>query len=343
MEMPDNTADRAASLGAAVAQLEAFRSSLGDAAVEAAIEALRRHAGAGTGEQRLRQVSILFADVADSTAMLGRVAPDEAMEVLGRALQGFADAVQQWGGQVLRYTGDGIKAAFGLQGLQEHAAEQAVRAGLQILEEAARHAQELREALGVPDFRVRVGIHTGPVLLGGGVEAERTAMGHAVHVAARMEQSAPAGRLRVSDATWALVRGLFVAEKQPPLVVKGVDESLRTWLVHGVVAGPEPTARRGVDGVRAPLVGREEELRALRELHARCSAEGRQALATVIADAGIGKTRLRMELLQSLGLREGDAGLLQARAQPALALQPYGLLHQLLARRLAIHDDLGAA
>lgn len=340
MAMPDDAPGRVDSLRAAIAQLEAFRASLGDAAVDAAIDALRRPAGAAPGGQCLRQVSILFADVADSTAMLGRVAPDEAMDVLGRALQGFADAVQHWGGQVLRYTGDGLKAAFGLQGLQEHEAEQAIRAGLQILEGAARHAQQLREQLGVPDFRVRVGIHTGPVLLGGGVEAERTVMGHAVHVAARMEQSAPAGRLRVSDATWALVRGLFVAEEQPPLSVKGVDEPLRTWLVQSVVDSPEPTARRGVDGVRAPLVGREEELQALTALHARCSAERRQSLAVVIADAGVGKTRLRHELLQSLGLREGDAGLLQARAHPTLSLQPYGLLHQLLARWLAIHADL---
>ncbi len=340
--------DRDGQLRAAIAQLQAFRATLGDAAVDAAIAALCREAGASTQPpqpqpQRLRQVSILFADVADSTAMLGRVAPDEAMELLGRALQGFADAVQQWGGQVLRYTGDGLKAAFGLQGASEDQAEQAVRAGLQILDGAARHAQQVRESLGVADFGVRVGIHTGPVLLGGGVEDERTAMGHAVHVAARMEQSAPAGRLRISEATWALVRGLFVAEAQPPLQVKGVDEPLRTWLVQGAVAGPEPAARRGVDGVHTPLVGRDDELQALRALHARCGAEARQGLAVVIAEAGVGKTRLRQALLQSLGLREGAVGLLQARAHAALALQPYGLLHQLLARWLGIHDDLGAA
>lgn len=338
---------RDAQLRTAIAQLQAFRATLGDATVDAAIAALRREAGAPElpqpQAQRLRQVSILFADVADSTAMLGRVAPEEAMELLGRALQGFAEAVQQWGGQVLRYTGDGLKAAFGLHGASEDQAEQAVRAGLQILDGAARHAQQVRSSLGVADFGVRVGIHTGPVLLGGGVEAERTAMGHAVHVAARMEQSAPAGCLRISDATWALVRGLFVAEAQPPLQVKGVDEPLRTWLVQHAVTGPEPAARRGVDGVHTPLVGRDAELQALCALHARCSAERHQGLAVVIGEAGVGKTRLRQALLQSLGLHEGSAGLLQARAHPALALQPYGLLHQLLARWLGIHDDLGAA
>lgn len=87
-------------LDEALAQLETFRAGLGDAAVDAAAEALRRHAAGNGGSgaaapARLRQVSILFADIANSTAMLGRVDPDEAMELLGEAVQGFADAVQR--------------------------------------------------------------------------------------------------------------------------------------------------------------------------------------------------------------------------------------------------------
>lgn len=334
-------------LAQALAQLDGFRAALGDAAIDAAAEALRRHAPAARGAAaaapaRLRQVSILFADVADSTAMLGRVAPDEAMELLGEAVQGFAEAVQRWGGRVLRYTGDGIKAAFGSQGLHEDEAERAVRAGLQILEQAARHAARVRATLGIADFGVRVGIHTGAVLLGGGPEAERSAMGHAVHLAARMEQSAPVGRLRVSDATWAQVRGLFVADEQPSLQVKGHAAPLRTWLVHGVAEGPEPRVQRGLDGIDAPMVGRDRELAALRSLHARCSAEGRVGFAQVLADAGLGKTRLREEVLRALRLHEGHPGLLQARAQPSTAVQAHGLLHQLLARWFGIRDDIGA-
>ena len=331
----------------AIAQLEAHRIDLGDAAVDAAIEALRRHAdtpgsAATASGQRLRQVTVLFADVADSTAMLGRAGTEDAMDLVGRAVQFFADTVQRHGGQVLRFTGDGIKAAFGAQGLREDEAERAVRAGLQILDEAALHARRVSDELGITGFGVRVGIHTGPVLLGGGIEAERTAMGHAVHLAARMEQSAPVGRLRISDATWALVRGLFRAEAQPPLRVKGHDEPLRTWLVLGAEAGPEPSVQRGVEGVAPPMVGRDAELARLVALHARCVATRRGGVAQVSADAGVGKTRLRNELLQVLQLAEGDAGLLQARAQPSTVLQPYGLLRQLLARWLGIRDDLGA-
>lgn len=334
--MPDPDDDP---LARALQQLDAFRGALGDAAVDAAAEALRQHARPAAAPARVRQVSILFADVAGSTAMLARVAADEAMELLGDALQGFVDAVQQAGGRVLRHTGDGIKAAFGTTGLREDETERAVRAGLQILDTARRHAERVRQSLGIEGFGVRVGIHTGPVLLGGGPEAERTAMGHAVHLAARMEQSAPVGRLRVSDTTWSMVRGLFRGEEQPPLTVKGHDEPLRTWLVDAAVPAHEAAPVQGVVEVHTPMVGRDGPLQALLELHRRCLATGRGAVARVVAEAGVGKTRLRQELLRALELRDGHPGLMQARAHPALAGQPYGLLRQLLARWLDIRDD----
>ncbi|MEO8135502.1 MAG: AAA family ATPase, partial [Betaproteobacteria bacterium] len=139
------------------------------------------------------------------------------------------------------------------------------------------------------------------------------------------------------------VRGLFVVEAQPPLVVKGHAEPLRTWLVRGIERGPEPMVTRGIDGVATSMVGRDAELARLTALYARCVADRDVGVATVVADAGVGKTRLRQELLRTLGLAEGDAGLLQARANPSSGLQPYGLLRQLLARWLSIRDDLIAA
>jgi class 3 adenylate cyclase len=335
--------DERSALDEAIDGLEALRGRLGSAAVDAAIEALRRHAAPAAAGPRLRQVSVLFADVADSTAMLGRVGAEDSADLLGRALQAFAGAVRRWDGEVLRFTGDGIKAAFGTRGLREDEAERAVRAGLQILADARAHAEHVRRELGVEGFGVRVGIHTGQVLLGAGAEAERSAMGQAVHLAARMEQSAPVGRLRVSDATWALVRGLFRASAQPPLLVKGLDAPLQTWLVEGVEGGPEPSVRRGVDGVAPPMIGRDAEFAQLLGRHRRAAAERRLGALLVLGDAGVGKTRLRLELLAALGLREGDAGLLQARAHPSGPLQPHGLLRQLLARWLGIPDDLSAA
>jgi predicted ATPase/class 3 adenylate cyclase len=345
-------------LDATIAALNAQRAALGDVAIDAAIDALRRHspaAGASPpapdvpdlpdlpdrpGGQRLRQVSVLFVDVADSTRLLSQVGAQDADELLGQAVQRFADTVQRCGGQVLRFTGDGLKAAFGALGLREDEAVHAVHAGLQILQAAAAHAQQVQQQLGVAGFGVRVGIHTGAVLLGGGAEAERGAMGHAVHLAARMEQSAPVGRLRISHDTWLQVRGLFRMAPQPPLWVKGHSAPLPTYLVLGAEANPERAVQRGIDGLATPMIGRDAELQRLLAAHAQVCQEGRLRALSVVADAGVGKTRLRRELLVRLSLAQDGAGLLQARAHPDSGLQPYGLLRQLLARWLSISDDL---
>lgn len=352
-------------LATAIADLESRRATLGDAVVEAAIAALRAQlaaadapppapaaaapaasgAKAAGSQPRLRQVSILFVDIAGSTALLRGASADEALALLSPALERFAAVVRQAGGDVLRFTGDGLKAAFGLHGLREDDAEQAVRAGLGILQAAQAHAHGLQASHGVADFGVRVGVHTGPVLLGAGVEADRSAMGHAVHLAARIEQSAPVGRLRISHETWAQVRGLFRVEPQPPLWVKGHDEPLTTYVVLGANTDPERAPQRGVDGVAPPMIGRDAELATLLALFDQVGATQRPAVAWVVAQAGVGKTRLRHELLRALQAQAGPLGvvqLLQARAHPAAALQPYGLLRQLLTRWLSIADDLDA-
>ncbi len=335
---------------AAIAALNAQRGVLGDAAVDAAITALRAAAPAPAAPAappaaavpapaaapRLRQASILFADVVGSTALLQHLPADEALAVVSQALAHFAAAVRAEGGEVLRFTGDGLKAAFGTRPGHEDQAEAAVRAGLAIVQAAAAHGARLRASHGLQDFGVRVGVHTGPVVLGGGVEADRSAMGHAVHLAARLEQAAPVGRLRISHETWAQVRGLFRVEPQPPLVVKGHDEPLITYLVDAALPDPERAPRRGLEHVTPPMIGRDAELAALRH-RLGAGADGAPPVAWVIAEAGVGKSRLRRELAAVLGGTQWHA-----RAHPAGALQPFGLLRQLVVRGIGLADDLPA-
>jgi class 3 adenylate cyclase len=340
--VPSLPVAESAALEGAIAALEAQRGVLGDAAIDAAIAALRQHAPRVAAVRRLRQVSILFVDVADSTRLLAQLSAEDADDVLGRAVQSFAEIVQRHGGQVLRFTGDGLKAAFGAVGAREDETAHAVQSGLDMLRVAEQHARRVREQLHGIEFGVRVGIHTGPVLLGGAAEAERSAIGHAVHLAARMEQSAPVGQLRISGDTWNQVRGLFRVQVQPPLVVKGHDEPLLTYLVLGPDTDPERAVQRGLDGVATPMVGREAELQRLLALHAAVRAERRLRTLTVLADAGVGKTRLRRELFAQLAGDEASGVVLQARAHPDSGLQPYGVLRQLLARWFAISDDLDA-
>ena len=331
-------------LDAAIAALNAQRAALGDSAVDAAIDALRRYApstpSTAITEQRLRQVSVLFVDVVDSTRLLSQVVPGDAGELLGQAVQRFATIVQDCGGQVLRFTGDGLLATFGSVGTREDEAVHAVRAGLEILQSAADHAQRVQKQLRLVGFGVRVGIHTGAVLLGGAAEAEHGALGHAVNLAARMEQSAPVGRLRISHDTWSLVRGLFRVEAQAPLWVKGHDEPLLTYLVLSPETSDEGAARRGIEGLATPMIGRDAELRRLLAAFERACGQRSVQTVTVLADAGVGKTRLRRELIARLSSGTDGVRVLEARAHPDSGLQPYGLLRQLVTRWLSIADDL---
>jgi class 3 adenylate cyclase len=174
---------------------------------------------------------VLFIDVVGSTALAQALDAEDTLRLLGSTMRRMADIVQAHQGRVLRFTGDGVKAVFGMDGAREDDTERAVRAGLAMLAASRDLADQARRQHGMDGFAVRVGIHTGDVALGAGLEADNTAMGLTVHIAARMEQAAPAGGLRISHDAWNRVRGLFDVAPQPPLQVQGVDAPMQTFLV----------------------------------------------------------------------------------------------------------------
>ncbi|MBT9487674.1 MAG: AAA family ATPase [Rubrivivax sp.] len=331
------------SLLAAIAALETQRGVLGDAVTELALAPLRELLAkadgaappepAPTPQLRRAQVTVLFADIVDSTALASRLDAEDVLQIFGGVLQRAADCVRARGGRVLRYTGDGLKAGFGTQGTREDDAANAVLAGLDILAAARQHAEQVARDHGVQGFALRVGAHTGEVALGAGFEADNTLTGDTVNIAARMEQAAPPGGLRISAETWAHVRGQFDGQPQPPLVVKGMAEPMATWLVQSVRAGG---VERGIAGLAVPMVGRDAERSGLhRALQA--SAQGPLQAVTVLADAGVGKTRLLREVLAD-AVAEG-AQVLVVRAHPGAELRPWGLLHGLVSAHCAISDS----
>lgn len=329
-------------LAAAIAALEAQRALLGDAVVDTALAPLREKLAAHqTTAQQLKQVSVLFVDVVGSTAMGQQLDPETIHEVMDSALERFTAAVQAEGGRVLQYTGDGMLAAFGTAAAGEDDVECALRAGLHIVDEAAAHAPQVQREHGVPDFNVRVGVHTGRVLLGGGVDAEGSIRGATVNVAARMEQSAPPGRLRISHDSWRHVRGLFEFEAQPPISVKGVEQPVHSFLVVRALPRTQRGGPRGIEGVRTRMVGRDAELALLRQALAQTLRDGRASAVTVVGEAGLGKSRLLAEFEH--GLDAQSVWLLLGRAHPRSAVEPFGLLRDLLLRHLRIGDDEPAA
>ncbi|MFY7949822.1 MAG: ATP-binding protein, partial [Gemmatimonas sp.] len=185
----------------------------------------------------------------------------------------------------------------------------------------------------------RVGIHTGGVLLGGGVDAEGTIRGIAVNIAARMEQTAPAGALRISHDTYAQVRGLFEVDAQEPLAVKGVDAPVQSHLVRRAKPRQFRIGTRGIEGVATRMIGRDAELEALQAAYHRLFEQRTLAAVTVVAEAGIGKSRLLYEFEAWSEARPESFFLFRGRATPATGTQAFGLLRDIVAWRLQIHDD----
>lgn len=335
-------------LEAAMAALQAQRGVLGDAVVESALgpmrERLRQLTAPVPGaspEQARRQVSVLFLDVVGSTALSQHLDPEDVHAVMDGALERCTVVVRAHDGRVLQYAGDNLLAAFGADQAREDDAERAVRCGLALLQEGAALRERVLREHGHGGCDVRVGIHTGPVLLGGGVDDEGTIRGLAVNVAARMEQTAPAGALRISHDTWALVRGVFEVQPQPPLLVKGRDEPITTYLVQRELPRGDRAPARGVEGLLPPMVGRDAELRQLLSLLGEVAALRALRAATLVGEPGLGKTRLLHELQAALRAQPQPTWLLLGRAHPSSRLQPYGVLRDLLAWRLQIADSDG--
>ena len=329
-------------LEAGVAALEAQRALFGDDVTDAAIRGLRDRLAAlhGAPAQSLRQVTILFLDVVGSTSLGQRLDPEAIASVMDGMLGEGSAIVAAHGGKVLQYAGDNLLAAFGADEVAEDDAERAVRCGLALLKLGASLRTEVEAAHGVAGTDVRIGIHTGGVLLGGGVDKDGSIRGQAVNVAARMEQSAPAGALRISHDTYRHVRGVFDVEAQPPLAVKGVDEPVRSYLVLRAKPRAFRVATRGIEGVETRMVGRDAELLALQDAFLRSTAPGATLQGIlVVSEAGVGKSRLLYEFEGWAEGRPERCVVLRARASPQTQAQPYGLLRDLFAWRCQIADD----
>ena len=337
-------------LQAAMAALQAQRALLGDAVVDVAVAGLRAQLQSlqttpdaapadAEPEQALRLVSILFLDVVGSTALGQRLDPEEVHAVMDGALARFTATVHSHGGRVLQYAGDNLLAGFGAGEVHEDDAERAVRCGLALLADGRRVGAEVQAVHGHGGFDVRVGIHSGPVLLGGGVDAEGTIRGSAVNIAARMEQSAAPGTLRVSVDTYRLVQGRFDVQEGQAIRIKGIDAPMLTYRVDRERPRSAQAVRRGLDGATAALVGREGDLL---QMHAALAAvqTGRlQQGVTLIGEAGLGKTRLVAEFEAALFVADPSTTLLRASAHPQGLHQPYGVIRDLLFRRFDVQDS----
>jgi len=334
-------------LQSAILAFESQRSLLGDAMVDMAVAPLKAKLAALRAPeapppepaQALKQVSILFLDVVGSTTLSQHLDPEAISAVMDDALTRGTAIVAAHRGRVLQYAGDNILAAFGADEAREDDAERAVQCGLALLALGKTLGTEVLAAHSHAGFNVRVGVHTGGVLLGGGVDAEGTIRGIAVNIAARMEQTAPAGALRISHDTYSQVRGLFEVDTQPPLAVKGMDAPVLSYLVTRAKPRQFRMHTPGIEGVATKMIGRDEELEVLQTAFMRLFTERKLAAVTVVADAGIGKSRLLHEFEAWSEARPETFFLFRGRATPQTDTHAFGLLRDILAWRFQIQDD----
>jgi adenylate cyclase len=248
-------------------------------------------------EGELRVVTVLFADMSRSLETTRDLPPEEGAAVVNRLLRAMVDVLLKYEGRVDRFLGDGVLAVFGAPQAHESDPERAVLAAL-----------EMREAAAALGMEITGGINTGEVYVGGmGSERheEVTVMGPVVSLAARLQRQAEPGQILAGEATYRQTRGAF--EFAPQSVrLKGIAEPVTAYTVLRPL--PRPEKARGIEGLRAPLIGREKERASLIEAAETLVKERRGQIVCVVGEAGIGKTRLVSELKQALGVRRWALG-----------------------------------
>jgi class 3 adenylate cyclase len=222
-----------------------------------------------------RTVSVLFCDLVGSSELAAQLDPEAYRALLSRYFEAVRGPIERHGGTVEKFIGDAVLAVFGVPELHEDDALRAVRA-----------AVEARDALQEQEIAARIGVSTGEVHVLSAPGEDLHVSGAAASIASRLESRAPTGGVLLSDKTYALVRDALRAQ--------AFDGA---WLVDALVPGAPAYARR----LDAQLVGRAEELARLQGAYADARDNKHARVVTVVGEAGIGKTRLLRELVESVG------------------------------------------
>lgn len=253
-------------------------------------------------------VSVVFGDLVGSTALQENLDPERAALVMGRYYELMRATVSEHGGRLEKFVGDGVVAVFGADRLGEDDALRATRcaagmsAALRVMSLEAQQVWDVR-------LRMRIGVHTGELVVGGGQEL----VGDTMNTAARLEQAAAPDEILIGEATRRLVRDKVVLEPIPPLTLRGKAVPLRAWRL--VSTEPE----RGQDDVLdARLIGRTAALDRLLTALDTVATTGQPHLVTVIGAPGMGKSRLLREFVDTVAARDRDEhiAVVHARCEP---------------------------
>jgi len=258
-----------------------------------------------------RVVTIMFADITGSTPLADRLDPEDMRAILTGYFNLMAEQIRKHGGTLEKYIGDAVMAVFGAPIAHEDDPDRAIRAALDMQTALAQFNQQRQEVdAEATHLQMRIGINTGEVAApatSNGTQYDRRDFlitGDAVNVAARLQTAATPDTILVGERTYLTTRAVFDFQPLAPLRLKGKAEPIAAWVVLGPHnRNPAITQHpRGIEGLRARLVGREIELDLMHATYARVQAERRPHLITLLGTPGIGKSRLVREFI----VREQD-------------------------------------
>ncbi|HET6876015.1 MAG TPA: adenylate/guanylate cyclase domain-containing protein [Jatrophihabitans sp.] len=247
------------------------------------------HAGPSVGSIAERRVcTVLFTDLVGFTPLSESRDPEEVRELLSRYFEAARTVVGRYGGAVEKFIGDAVMAVWGTPVASEGDAERAVRAGLDIVDAVSL----LGDEIGAAGLRARAGVVTGEIAVTVGLVGEGIA-GDAVNTAARVQTVAAPGEVWVDDATHRLAGAAIGFGDRGMHALKGKSEPIHLWQATRVLSGRGGSQR--IDGLEAPLFGRDAELRTVKELFHATAERGAPRLVVVSGPAGVGKSRLGWE------------------------------------------------
>ena len=264
-----------------------------------------------------RQLTVMFCDIVGSMALAGQLDPEEWRDIVQTYQDTCAGVIQRFDGYIAQYLGDGLLVYFGYPIAHEDAAVRAVKAGLGILAQLNRMNSQIRQTgrlpslckngKGAPRIRLRIGIHTGQVVvgdMGAGERHEQLALGETPNIAARLQSIAKANTAVMSAATYRLVEGFFECQTLGPHALKGKATPISVYQVIGE-EGAQSRFEVALEAGLPPLVGRAEELAFLRQRWE--TAKVREGQVVLLSgEPGIGKSRLVQELKEQVA-KAGEA------------------------------------
>jgi len=320
-----------------------------------------RTSGGMVGERRV--VTMLFCDLKGSTAAAEQLDPEDWAEIMNGAFEKLIGPIYRYEGTLARLMGDAILAFFGAPITHEDDPQRAVLAGLEILHGIQPYCEQVKHRWNL-EINVRVGINTGLVVVGevgSDLRMEYTALGDAINLAARMEQTAQPGTIQVTEQTYRLVAPLFDFEHLGEVEVKGKRQPVSAYRV--LREKPSPGRLRGITGLEAPMIGRDREMDSLQKRINDLSM-GMGSIICLVGEAGLGKTRLVSEFQKTwldqtkqeqtttstqqaphapTGVEEVASRWVESQALSYESTRPYAQIQQLLRHASGIsHHDTSA-